>query len=48
MKFSYTKKADLYLYLNNDVKYVQDGTRLSKNERDLLDISHRQILIEQY
>jgi len=41
-----SNKADLYLYLNNDVKYVQDGTRLSKNERDLLDVSHRQILTD--
>lgn len=37
-------KADLYLYLNNDVPYVQDGTRLSEAERDLLDISHRRVL----
>ncbi|NIG56557.1 AAA family ATPase [Chitinophaga sp. Cy-1792] len=36
--------ADLYLYLNNDVPYVQDGTRLSETERDLLDQSHRQTL----
>ena len=28
------------------MKYVQDGTRLSKNERDLLDVSHRQILTD--
>jgi HTH-type transcriptional repressor of NAD biosynthesis genes len=41
-----TNKADLYLYLNNDVKYVQDGTRLSENDRNLLDISHRHILKE--
>lgn len=41
-----SNKSDLYLYLNNDVIYVQDGTRLSKNDRDLLDISHRQILSE--
>jgi HTH-type transcriptional repressor of NAD biosynthesis genes len=39
-------KADLYLYLNNDVEYVQDGTRLSEHDRNLLDISHRQILTE--
>jgi len=36
--------ADLYLYLNNDAPYYQDGTRLSKIERDLLDRSHREIL----
>lgn len=39
-----SNKADIYLYLNNDVEYVQDGTRLSKHDRNLLDISHRQIL----
>jgi len=39
-----SNKADLYLYLNNDVEYVQDGTRLSESDRNLLDISHRQIL----
>lgn len=39
-----SNKADLYLYLNNDVEYVQDGTRLSESERNFLDISHRQIL----
>lgn len=37
-------KADLYLYLNNDAPYVQDGTRLAKEERDLLDLSHRRTL----
>lgn len=39
-----SNKADLYLYLNNDVIYIQDGTRLSENDRNLLDISHRKIL----
>jgi HTH-type transcriptional repressor of NAD biosynthesis genes len=37
-------RADLYLYLNNDVAYFQDGTRLHQEERDLLDASHRQVL----
>lgn len=41
-----TNKANLYLYLNNDVEYVQDGTRLSEIERNLLDMSHRQVLTE--
>jgi HTH-type transcriptional repressor of NAD biosynthesis genes len=41
-----SNKAHLYLYLNNDVEYIQDGTRLGKYERDLLDISHRKILTE--
>jgi len=39
-------KAHLYLYLNNDVAYFQDGTRLDNPERDLLDISHRTTLAE--
>ena len=41
-----SNKADLYLYLNNDVEYLQDGTRLNESNRNLLDISHRQILQE--
>jgi HTH-type transcriptional repressor of NAD biosynthesis genes len=39
-----SNKANLYLYLNNDVNYVQDGTRLSETDRNLLDLSHRKIL----
>lgn len=39
-------KAQLYLYLNNDVEYYQDGTRLSKEERDNLDACHRQVIKE--
>ena len=39
-------KAALYLYLNNDVEYIQDGTRLSEVERNLLDVSHREVLTE--
>ncbi|HSD13964.1 MAG TPA: AAA family ATPase [Flavobacterium sp.] len=39
-----SNKADLYLYLNNDVEYVQDGTRLNETDRNLLDLSHREIL----
>lgn len=39
-------QAKLYLYLNNDVAYVQDGTRLSENQRNLLDTSHRKLLHE--
>ena len=39
-----SNKANLYLYLNNDVEYLQDGTRLSETERNLLDLSHRQVL----
>jgi HTH-type transcriptional regulator, transcriptional repressor of NAD biosynthesis genes len=39
-----SNQANLYLYLNNDVEYVQDGTRLSEKDRNLLDLSHRQVL----
>ncbi|MBC7450415.1 MAG: AAA family ATPase [Cytophagales bacterium] len=41
-----TNKADLYLYLENDVPYIQDGTRLEETERNHLDLSHRQVLKE--
>ena len=41
-----SNKASLYLYLNNDVAYVQDGTRLSEADRNLLDICHRKTLQE--
>ncbi len=37
-------KADLYLYLNNDVPYEQDGTRLSEEARNVLDQFQRQVL----
>ncbi len=39
-----SNRADIYLYLNNDVEYLQDGTRLSEGVRNLLDLSHRQVL----
>lgn len=39
-------KADLYLYLDNDCPHVQDGTRLNKNDRDLLHLSHQKTLQE--
>jgi HTH-type transcriptional regulator, transcriptional repressor of NAD biosynthesis genes len=39
-------KAKLYLYLNNDVEYYQDGTRLSEEERDKLDSFHRRVIKE--
>lgn len=39
-----TNRADLYLYLNNDVAYFQDGTRLEESYRNFLDQSHRQVL----
>jgi HTH-type transcriptional repressor of NAD biosynthesis genes len=37
-------KADLYLYLENDVPFVQDGTRIDEAARNELDGSHRQVL----
>ena len=43
----HVNRAQLYLYLNNDVPFIQDGTRLGEEDRDLLDASHRQILAEQ-
>ena len=39
-----SNRANIYLYLNNDVEYLQDGTRLSEADRNLLDLSHRQVL----
>ncbi len=39
-----SNKANLYLYLNNDVEFFQDGTRLSEADRNLLDLSNRKIL----
>ncbi|WP_073087792.1 AAA family ATPase [Chitinophaga jiangningensis] len=39
-----SNRADLYLYLNNDVPYFQDGTRLEQSERDELDAAHRRVL----
>lgn len=41
-------KADLYLYLSNDVEYVQDGTRMDEESRNRLDASHRETLKEHY
>jgi HTH-type transcriptional repressor of NAD biosynthesis genes len=43
---SNANRADLYLYLNNDAPYYQDGTRLNKTDRDLLDQSHREVLAD--
>ena len=37
-------QAALYLYLTPDVPYVQDGTRLSRPDRDRLDACHRATL----
>ena len=38
--------AHLYLYLDSDCAYVQDGTRLSEKRRQILDGFHRQQLKE--
>jgi HTH-type transcriptional repressor of NAD biosynthesis genes len=38
------QKADLYLYLNNDVPHVQDGGRLTEEERNRLDLNHKETL----
>ncbi|MFL5811363.1 MAG: AAA family ATPase [Flavisolibacter sp.] len=37
-------KAELYLFLENDCDYVQDGTRLTEAERDQLANFHKQQL----
>lgn len=37
-------RFDLYLYLDKDAPFVQDGTRLDKGRRDELDIFHRRQL----
>jgi HTH-type transcriptional repressor of NAD biosynthesis genes len=39
-----SNRAELYLYLKNDVAYIDDGTRLNEAERNLLDLSHRNVL----
>lgn len=39
-------RADLYLYLNNDVPHEQDGTRLSEEDRNVLEQFHRQVLAD--
>lgn len=41
-----SNRANIYLYLNNDVEYLQDGTRLREAERNSLDLSHRQVLTD--
>lgn len=38
--------GDLYLYLDKDVEFVQDGTRLELSFRNELDLSHKKILKE--
>ncbi len=35
---------DLYLYLENDAPYIQDGSRLDKQRRDKLNIFHKEEL----
>lgn len=36
-------RFDLYFYLDKEIEFVQDGTRLGKKERNLLDESHRKL-----
>lgn len=43
-----SNNASLYLYLNNDLQFVQDGTRLNESKRNLLDLSHRRTLDEHH
>lgn len=35
---------DIYLYLDNDAPFIQDGTRLDKQRRDELNLSHKRQL----
>jgi len=37
-------KCDLYLYLDNDAPFIQDGTRLSESDRNKLDSFHKKQL----
>jgi HTH-type transcriptional repressor of NAD biosynthesis genes len=39
-------KGDLYLFLENDAPYVQDGTRLDETDRDILHGFHKRELDE--
>ena len=39
-------QSDLYLYLNNDVKFVQDGTRLHEVDKNALDEFHRAVFAD--
>ena len=42
--FIIINRAHQYIYLTNDVPFIQDGTRLDETDRDLLDVSHRNTL----
>ncbi|MFN8295455.1 MAG: AAA family ATPase [Chitinophagales bacterium] len=37
-------KFDLYLFLDKDAQYIQDGTRLNKTQRDILNDFHKKEL----
>lgn len=39
-------KCNVYLYLSNDAPFIQDGTRLSEDERNRLHLSHLKLLKE--
>jgi len=39
-------RSDLYLFLETDCAYVQDGTRISESQRNALSLSHKKVLEE--
>lgn len=39
-----TNKANIYFYLNNDLEFIQDGTRMEEESRNLLHLSHIETL----
>lgn len=39
-----TNKSDIYFYLNNDLEFIQDGTRMDVKSRDILHQSHIETL----
>ena len=40
----YRNPCNTHIYLNRDLPFVQDGTRLDEEDRNLLDFYHRKIL----
>jgi HTH-type transcriptional repressor of NAD biosynthesis genes len=39
-------RADLYLFLETDCPFIQDGTRLNDEQREKLNSNHKKLLIE--
>jgi HTH-type transcriptional regulator, transcriptional repressor of NAD biosynthesis genes len=39
-------RSDLYLFLETDCPYIQDGTRIDEEQRNSLSLSHKKILAE--